>query len=221
MKGQLNLIRDKFICDIRAHPFLMRCRTGRISLPEMTLFLIQQELYSRHFTRYLCALMSNLNSNAQVHALAANLFEELGFDKKDAIPHSVLFRKMLTGFGVIDTDSSIPLPATDELVAVMYTQCRDADFARGLGALCLGAEALVPELYSDIVAGFESLGDQGDRIDFFRIHIECDDGHAETMQEILEDLLDHDPLKLDLIENAGRTAVDARLKFFDNIEEFT
>jgi pyrroloquinoline-quinone synthase len=219
MQGRLDTVRDSFIRDVKAHPFLNRCRHGQVPLDELTVFLTQQELYSRHFTRFLCALMSNLESNAHVYALAANLFEELGLDGKDATPHSVLFCRMLGAFGIDHRNQLQPLAGTEELVTVMYAQCRDVDYAKGLGALCLGAEALVPELYRDIVAGFEALGPQGDKIDFFRIHIECDDGHSQIMQKILEDLIDSDSRKFNVVECAARRVVEARLRFFDSIEE--
>lgn len=218
MTAILEQISEEFILDLRSHPFLQRCRRGQASREEMSIFLAQQDLYSRHFTRFLCALMSNLCSNDQVHALAANLFEELGLDEAGAVPHRLIYKAMLADFGIEEPRAEAALPGTRRLVDVMYANCRDGDFARGLGALCLGAEALVPGMYGDVVAGFAALGDTGEKVAFFTIHIECDDGHAETMRAILEDLIRDDPDKAAVIEAAGREAVDARKAFFDSIE---
>jgi pyrroloquinoline quinone (PQQ) biosynthesis protein C len=217
MVNDLDHIETELVGLVEAHPFLARCRAGKALVSELMIFLDQHELYGRHFTRLLCALMSNLKDSQQISALGANLFEELGFDSEEAVPHSVLYRQMLAAFGRNDPERSIPLPGTRQLVDVMYAHCRAPDLARGLGALCLGAEALVPSMYADLVAGFEAVG-FGDRVDFFRIHIACDDGHADTMRAILHDLVREDPGKRAVIEDAGRAAVGARLAFLDSIE---
>jgi pyrroloquinoline-quinone synthase len=220
MTGQFISCRDDLIDDLRSHPFLTLCRQGNASKRAMHVFLEQQALYSRHFTRFLCALMSNLRDNAQVYALAANLFEELGLDDPEAIPHSLLFQNMLADFGIRTPCDDDALPGTQVLIDRMYSECRSEDYARGLGALCLGAEALVPAVYSDILTGLKALGYTDEQCAFFHIHIACDDGHAETMQAMLESLALSDVAKIDVIEAAGKRAVEARKAFFDSIEVF-
>jgi pyrroloquinoline-quinone synthase len=220
MTGHFVWVRDSLIEDLQSHPFLVRCRERTVPKHAMHLFLEQQALYSRHFTRFLCALMSNLPDNAQVHALAANLFEELGLDDADAIPHSVLFQNMLEDFNIRTPHDDAALPGTRILIDYMYSECRNQDFARGLGALCLGAEALVPAVYSDILIALKALGYTDEQCAFFHIHVECDDGHAETMQAMLEGLVSSDHAKTAVIEAAGKRAVEARKAFFDSVETF-
>ena len=50
----------------------------------------------------------------------------------------------------------------------MYMLCRQTDPANGLGALCLGAEAIVPVFYADIVEGFVQAGVPRERLGFLR-----------------------------------------------------
>ena len=221
MKGRLDAIREELITKLRAHEFLIECREGTVSREAMYTFLTQQAIYGRHFTRLLCALMSNLQDNTQVYALADNLFEELGLDDEGVLPHSVLFQNMLRSFGIEDPPNDSALPGTLNLIDTMYAQCRDSDVGRGLGALCLGAEALVPAMYGDILRGLKALGHTDTDCTFFRLHIECDDGHAETMQEILEGLVQNDASRAEGITTAGRLAVEARLAFFDSIRAAT
>jgi hypothetical protein len=84
----------------------------------------------------------------------------------------------------------------------------------GLGALCLGAEAIVPYLYSMVVRGFEAVGEPSERLGFFHLHIEEDDAHAETMYRIILARLDQSPsARLDLVYGAERALV-ARCEFF-------
>ena len=200
------------------HPFLQRCRTGTISLPRLKTYLVQQGHYSRHFTRYLCALMSNLPDNAQILALAENLFEELGLSDDSQIPHSVLYQTMLQRFDLNLERGPGPLPATTGLIRAMTEHCRDANPACGLGALCLGAEALVAPLYSAIIAGFAAHGFTGPEMAFFTIHIDCDDGHADTLRAIMVRAAEQDPSQLEIMIAAGRALARARWDFFTDIE---
>lgn len=202
---------------IQQSGFLTRCRRGEVSVEEFKVFLVQQGIYSSYFTRYLCALMANLPSGAQVQALAENLCEELGLTEDSATPHSVIYRDMLKDFG-LTLEGERPLLGTRRLIDTMFDHCRDVNAARGLGALCLGAEALVPIVYTDLLAGFAGAGVPPEAVVFFNIHVECDDGHAETLRDIMVEVARSQPDQLALMLSAGEALVDARLAFFDSIE---
>src|SRR6266571_4447830 len=64
---------------VLGHPFLAGCADGRTTLEQLRAFLVQHGKYSRYFTRYLCALISQLDDSEDVLRLAENLAEELGF----------------------------------------------------------------------------------------------------------------------------------------------
>ncbi|MCX2796291.1 iron-containing redox enzyme family protein [Microbulbifer thermotolerans] len=220
MDTQLKLLeagKGALIGRLRSHPFLQRCREGAIQLDELKVFLAQQGLYSAYFTRYLCAMMANLPSNREVLALAENLFEELGLEPDSPQPHHEVYRSMLYRFEV-SLESAELLPGTSQLIDTMFRHCRDTRPSAGLGALCLGAEALVPAIYGDIVAGFRACGAADGDIEFFLLHIECDDGHAETIRDIMVDIAAADPGQLGIMLAAGSDLVEARLRFFDSIE---
>lgn len=210
--------KDSLIGKVRSHSFLRRCRTGRVTRPELMGLLVQQGLYSSYFTRYLCGMMSNLPKNSDVLALAENLFEELGLDgDQHSTPHYIIYRNMLESFS-LTLDNAVPSAETSHLINTMLAYCRHPDPAYGLGALCLGAEALVPSVYSDIIQGFNACGIGGPRIEFFRIHVECDDGHAETIRDIMIDLAEARPAAMQSMIDAGTALVDARMGFFAGIE---
>ncbi|WHI49027.1 iron-containing redox enzyme family protein [Microbulbifer sp. VAAF005] len=220
MEMQLELLeanKDLLIEQTRAHPFLKRCREGSITLDELKIFLVQQGIYSGFFVRYLCAMMANLPSNHEVLELAENLMEELGLEPDSPKPHAEIYRETLEHFNLTLENAEV-LPGTQHLIDTMFKNCRDLRASAGLGALCLGAEALVPDLYTDIVAGFRSCGVSDAEMQFFLLHIECDDGHAETIRDIMVDIGSKDPSQLDIMLEAGRHLVEARLQFFDSIE---
>lgn len=203
---------------LRGHPFIRRCRAGTITQRELGVFLAQHAKYSAYFTRYLCALIANLGDSEDVLKLAENLAEELGFGDDGGEPHARIFARMLGQFG-IDVAATPTFAPTQRLIETTFHYCRQPDPAYGLGALCLGAEAIVPALYSDIIAGFNANGIDDERLEFFRIHVECDDGHADTMRAILARLQEDDPARGVRILEGAHAMIDARLNFFSGILE--
>jgi pyrroloquinoline-quinone synthase len=201
---------------IRTHSFIQRCQDGSITLDELKIFLVQQGLYATNFTKYLCAAMSNLPSNNEIRPLARNLFDESGFSGTK--PHAVVYDETLENFG-LSLKGAVPLKGTVKLINEMFRHCRNENPAFGTGALCLGAEALVPYLYTDIVKGFTQCGVSEEQLGFFTLHITVDDEHATTMGEIMASIAKDKPEEVANMVTAGRDLVDARMEFFTSIEE--
>jgi len=223
MKPQMQTLyaaKERLMDRIAEHRFLERCRRRTVTLEELKVLLAQQGLYGRYFTRYLCAMMASLPKNEHVAQVAENLLEELGLAEDSPTQHSVVYRRMLTDFG-LSLDDSKPLLGTRRMIDTMFDHCRDPNPARGLGALCLGAEMLVPTVYSALLAGFEGCGVREETVAFFREHVECDDGHADVMWDIMLDLAARDADTVPYMIAAGESMVDARLAFFTAIEEST
>lgn len=197
-------------------PFLTRCRQGRASRAELEIFLVQQYHYSRHFTRYLCALLSNMTNEADRLALTDNLFEEMGLGDAGQIPHSRLYRDMLDALH-LDPAQHPPLPETNELIATMLRLSADPDPLRGLGALCLGAEAIVPHLYTQILHGLLQAGFPEEQLEFFPLHIAGDDEHALTMKRIIDRELAPNPSAGTVLREAARESLGKRRAFFEAI----
>ncbi|MEB8474943.1 TenA family transcriptional regulator [Acidithiobacillus ferriphilus] len=212
----LRRAQKQLVDQISCHPFMCACRAGNASMDLLKRFLVQQGIYSGYFTRYLCALMANLRSNAHVRDLAQNLFEELGLAEDSQIPHFLLYGQMLEEFG-LNPQEEKPTRGTLLLIDNMFSHCRQVDPAIGLGALCLGAEGLVPPMYQDLVAGFRAQGVPDETLQFFHLHISCDDDHALTLNRLMLELIDEEPECLSRIVAAGRTLVSARMTFFDDI----
>lgn len=196
--------------------FLTRCREGSVSRAELREFVLQQYCYARHFTRYLCALLSNLSDEGDRTELTENLLEEIGFGPGGKLPHAQIYRDMMRRMG-LDPASASPSPATERLVDEMFAACRHPNPLVGLGALCLGAEAIVPYVYGQVVSGFLARGESEENLEFFRLHIEEDDAHAITMRKIIERRLAESPLEGSVLKTAASRVIAARAAFFDAI----
>jgi pyrroloquinoline quinone (PQQ) biosynthesis protein C len=212
--GFASLVRPKWLEALDGSAFLRRCRAGTVTRAELARFVRQHHYYARHFTRYLLALTSNLAEESDRRALMDNLCEEMGLDQEGQVSHAELYRQMMHTMGV-ELEAEPVLPATQALIDTMYECCRSPRPMVGLGALCLGAEAIVPHLYSTIIAGFESVREPRQNLTFFELHIEADDAHAVTMRRIIERELARHPLSLVDLEYGAARAIAARTELFD------
>jgi pyrroloquinoline-quinone synthase len=214
------LIDGELIDTIDGTDFLRRCRDHSVTSAELRQFTVQQHFYSKHFTRYLCALLSNIANELDRQHLTENLLEEIGYDPNGGqLPHATIYRQMMSKMG-IDPARYTVLPSTELLIREMMDCCRDVNPMVGLGALCLGAEAIVPHVYSQIVEGFRGAGETDENLDFFHIHIEDDDAHAVTMLEIIERELNHTPSQRTILKDAAARVLKARGEFFNSLSQF-
>jgi pyrroloquinoline quinone (PQQ) biosynthesis protein C len=214
MAGELQRTTAEFATRLLRHPFLVRCGNASVTMAELRRFLVQQGKYSNYFTRYLCALISQLDEGDDVLRLARNLAEELGYGADGQTPHSRIYADMLERFG-LRLDRQPTYPETQNLIDTMFMLCRQPGGLAGLGALCLGGEAIVPAMYARIIEGFRGLGVEPEALEFFRIHVDCDDDHAETMYEIITRRTSSSTSSRVTALHAGEIALNARLRFFD------
>ena len=211
------LLNSELLEKLDETPFLIKCREQTVTRTELHRFLQQHYFYSRNFTRFLGALLSNLVSEKDREDLSQNLFEEMGLGEVGAIPHSRIYRQMLDRMG-IEVNAPI-FPSTQRFIQTMLTSCCNRDPMVGLGALCLGAEAIVPHFYSQIVEGFRGIGESLKNLEFFLIHIDGDDEHALTMKKIIERELAADPANRGKLESTARDIILARADFLDSISD--
>lgn len=213
------LLPGELLDRLDATPFMTRCREGRATRYELETFLIQQYHYSRHFTRYLCALLSNMQNETDRLALTGNLFDEMGFSHMGNIPHAQIYRDMLRAFD-LDPASMPALAATRDMIATMFRLASDADPMTGLGALCLGGEAIVPHVYEQILYGLVSAGFPEKDLGFFSLHIDGDDDHALTMMAIIDRELRLRPASAVTLQAAARESITQRIAFAEAVAAF-
>ncbi|MEQ1969548.1 iron-containing redox enzyme family protein [Xenorhabdus nematophila] len=208
--------KDGDLHDLVTHPLLQALERNEIDLVALRTLLIQHSHYSRHFTRYLCALMGKLNDANDVMALLENMQEEMGVDGSSRITHAEMFQRTLRTIGAVPT-SQEPLLQTQKMVDTMMSHCQSSDSLSGLAAMCLGAEAIVPLIYRPILKTLRYHGFGEDATEFFSLHIEEDEDHALTMLAImLRRINDQSDLRNHAIA-VGRELVTSRVAMFDAI----
>jgi pyrroloquinoline-quinone synthase len=213
-----NLFPFGLLEELRTHAFLTACREGRVDIGTLRRFLIQQHYYSQYFTRYLCAMMANLNENSDVRALAENLFEEMGLNEKGAITHAELYQQCMRAAGTKPGSEPI-LPETRGLIDAMFHYCRSGDALEGLAALCLGAEAIVPEVYGAVLVALRRAGVPHEGLRFFVLHVSEDEGHAIVMRRIIDKMLAKHPHRRAKVIAIGEDMVRLRMTMLDAVFE--
>jgi pyrroloquinoline-quinone synthase len=209
-------LKEEDLSLLTEHPLLNALKDGTASLELLKRLLAQHSHYSRHFTRYLCALLGQFEDARSIRALLTNLREEMGVDDDGQDTHAEMFQRSLRLVGV-DPSREVPLPATLQLKASMLAYCKNQDPVCGLAAMCLGAEAIVPLIYGPILEALRHFGFGDDATEFFRLHIEEDEDHAITMLRMMEEMVRDVPDRSQLGVNIGSEMIRLRVKMLDSV----
>jgi len=204
------------------HPFWTNrlfnaCRAGHFTLEDFRFIFSQYYLYSQNFTRYLAAIMTNCDNDYFRARLSENMWEEGGgADPENR--HSEMFRNFLREGLSIVLDEIDYLDFTHHFMHSYLDFCRSATPAAASAFFSLGTEGIVARIYEIFVAGLKQAGIEERHLKFFRLHMECDDEHAAT----LEDMMLSYSGEADWFETCRRAmdqALNLRKRFFDNLYE--
>src|SRR5580704_15188007 len=171
------------------HPFwnnrlFKACAAGALTREDYKLLFSQYYLYSRSFTRYLAALMANCEDDLHRARLTENIWDE-GGGLAPELRHAEIFRRFLRdGLGV-DVDAIDFLDGTRLFVRQYLDFCAHAHPAAGAAFLSLGTEGIVSRMYGTFLHGLLRAGLAEEHTAFFRIHMACDDEHAQTLEQIM------------------------------------
>lgn len=172
-----------------AHPFwdnplLVDLRSGALDLPALREIFGQYAAWSRAFTRCLAAYMARCEDEHARARLIENLWDE-GGGADPSRRHSVLFARFLEhGLG-LTPDALVFDAETRAFVDANIAGASGEDPVAAAAFLSLGVEGIVARLYGDFVVGLRAAGVDEAWLGFFHAHIECDDAHAATLEEIL------------------------------------
>lgn len=219
------------------HPLLERIATG--NLPDVTAnitFLLSEYYhYSHQFTRYLTAVMANLEAPKSRSALVRNAADESGdmpeseaaelrrngIDPEHAkAPHPELFRRFLRAIGAKPEEilKRKPYVATLAWVEAFRGLCMFGGEIQGVGALGIATEGIVAVMYRKILRGIAIAWPNmspRDRV-FFDLHAVVDDDHAHTLRDIAISFADEPDTKRELAVGVYR-ALAIRAAFFDEM----
>ncbi len=219
------------------HPLLERIAVG--DLPDVkaniTFLLSEYYHYSHQFTRYLTAVMANIEAPKSRSALVQNAADESGHIPPDEAaellrngidpehakaPHPELFRRFLRSIGAKPEEilKRKPYVATLSWVDAFRGLCMHGGEIQGVGALGIGTEGIVAVMYRRILRGIAIAWPNmapRDRV-FFDLHAVVDDEHAHTLRDIAISLADTPETKRELAVGVYRALV-IRSAFFDEM----
>ena len=214
------------------HPYLRAMRDG--DFPNVTLafqdFAFQYGLYSARFVRYMSAVTENLSNTEHRKILLANLAEEQGDthhielppDVLDSVvgqPHALLYRRFQVALGVGSGSREVTPECPGRLWSQQFLQLCETNECVGVGAIGIGTELIVANIYDQILEGIKAHSDLTvtQRV-FFDLHSECDEEHAAQMLLITRDLA-QDTDACEQLEFGIRSAIDMRSTFWDTMLE--
>jgi pyrroloquinoline quinone (PQQ) biosynthesis protein C/mannose-6-phosphate isomerase-like protein (cupin superfamily) len=199
-------------------PLLAACSAGTLSRDEFREVFSQYLLYSQNFTRLLAALMTSCESDLFRAQLSENLWDEGGGCEPDR-RHSQIFRRFLTDSLAVDVHAVRYQSFTRLFVNSYLEFCRRAPAHAASAFLSLGTEGIVPRLYGIFCTGLLKAGLHDSELEFFHIHMECDDEHAETLANMMRSYADR-PNWYDDCREAIHYALELRREFFAELYEF-
>jgi len=193
------------------------CRKGYLVIEDFQHIFSQYYLYSKNFTRYIAALMANTNSDYHRSRLSENLWEEGGGAEPEK-RHAELFRRFLREALSINLETIEYSDSTSYFVREYLDFCLKSHPMAGSAFLSLGTEGIVARMYSIFVEGMHKAGIDDGKLEFFHIHMECDDQHAITLQEMMLSYSDQ-PEWYNSCLQAMDWALTLRYRFFEGLYE--
>jgi pyrroloquinoline quinone (PQQ) biosynthesis protein C/mannose-6-phosphate isomerase-like protein (cupin superfamily) len=200
------------------HPFwsnrlFLACLRGELTRQDFIYIFSQYYLYSKNFTRYVAGVMANCDRDQFRAKLTQNLWEESG--EEGGLSHAEIFRNFLKNSLLIQDLSKIEYEDfTQEFVDIYLKNSIQADPVSGSAWLSLGTEGIVSDMYQLLVKGMLQAGFQDNELEFFQIHIGCDDEHAATLTEMMCSYRDL-PEWFETCLHAIDRALTARAHFFE------
>jgi pyrroloquinoline quinone (PQQ) biosynthesis protein C/mannose-6-phosphate isomerase-like protein (cupin superfamily) len=196
-------------------PLLAAFSSGALTREDLRYVFSQYYLYSKNFTRFIAAVMANCDSDLDRARLSENLWEEGGGCEPER-RHAQIFRNFLKRSLDVDPESIVYAPYTRHFVREYLVQCLRAEPMSGAAFLSLGTEGIVARMYEILAAGLRKAGVPDEELEFFHIHMACDDEHAETLEKMMVSYADV-PGWFDACEVALDRALELRREFFENI----
>ncbi len=197
------------------NPLLKACQTGALTQEDFKFIFGQYYFYSKNFTRYLSGLMATCENDLLRSRLSENLWEE-GGEREPSKRHAEIFRRFLSEGLKIQVETLTPIEATELFTREYLDFCLHSHPCESSAFLSFGTEAIVPRLYTIIIEGLLKAGVEEKHLEFFQIHIECDDAHAATLEDIAKSY-SHLPHWYSMCERSLIHALDIRDRFFSSL----
>jgi quercetin dioxygenase-like cupin family protein/pyrroloquinoline quinone (PQQ) biosynthesis protein C len=199
-----------------SNPLLVGFARGAYSRDDLRYIYSQYHLYSKNFTRFIAGAMANCDSDLFRAQLSENLWDEGGGCEPER-RHAQLFRDFLAGsLGITEPDKIEFAPYTRHFVREYLVYCLRSEPMSGAAFLSLGTEGIVSRMYQTMLVGLRAAVIPEDQLEFFHLHISCDDDHAITLENMMASYA-NEPGWFDACVAAMNRALELRDEFFRNI----
>lgn len=200
------------------NPVFQACERGELAREDFRVLFGQYSHYTKNFTRYLAGVMFSCEDDLLRARLSENLWEE-GGGVDPAQRHAELYRIfMRDSLGIAEPLTVEPAEYTETFVACYLRGASSPDHTYSCAFLSLGTEGIVSRMYQVLVKGMLKAGFASESLGFFHLHIQCDDAHAETLEEMLLASRAR-PDWREVAVRAIDAALDARAAFFSALYE--
>lgn len=201
------------------HPFLLRCRHGKLSVAEIRVLAVQMYNFCKEFNRILASILSHCSDEKAQLVILEKLFDEMGQgDVKQS--HLELFRRFTRALDIDDETLAAQMvtPETRILINTYLQTPHKYGYLAALSAICYASARIVSCLYSQLYKGIIGVTNlPKESLIFFELHIGVDSSHEARLAPTLESSI----LTLEKeskIKQVITELMDARLQFFNGIE---
>ena len=208
------------------HSYLKKFENRELNKDHIKIFAEQYYCFSRHFSRYLAALVAITPDEGARAPLIKNLGEEYGARQEEnqemdaERTHPAIFRGFLRSVGIDTSPEALraikPLPET-KLFVDKYLNIRYLNYIEAFGGMGPGTEYIVPQMYTLVREGCRGAGLSEDDVLFFSAHIELDVEHAEGIKESLLPFAQSEDHQ-ELLRFGAMDFLDARTVLWDGLE---
>ncbi|MDP3767816.1 MAG: CADD family putative folate metabolism protein [Dehalococcoidia bacterium] len=195
------------------HPFYQAWQRGELTLDALRDYAGQYYHHVLAFPQYVSAAHATCPDQRDRQELLENLIEEDRGDEN----HPELWLRFGEALGLSReaVEESEPRPQTQRLVQTYRDVTRNGPFAQAATALyCY--ESQVPEIARQKIAGLQRFyGIDDERgLEFFTVHIDADEWHAEVGRGFVDSYGQDDP---DAVRETARQCLDALWTFLDGV----
>ena len=213
--------------EVEAHPalnheYLNRLSTGELPNIDDALrdYAFNYSSYSDKFVEYLDAVITGIKNKKHQELIRENLLEEEGdpmaVELEDK-PHVEIFADFKARIGINDQYlASNEICDTVQFWAETFLSCcKNKRNGCGLGAIGIATEFIVPEIYQHFIDAIEKHSTFDDKASlFFRLHVDCDDGHGQDLVNVITDVA-AEPSEREAIRFGTLLALNLRSAFWD------
>jgi pyrroloquinoline quinone (PQQ) biosynthesis protein C len=164
-------------------PMLEYLFNGSPTFEEVRVFIRHTWIVSKSFSRMLAEFAPSLEME-YAGSTYKNLIEESGYESPGSTAHIALLRRMVAHFEIpFDVEPSTP--EAHEYLTNRFRGIRHPEREWGLGVLW-AFEAVTSEKHAQTLKMLEKLGVPDSVGEFYRVHIEADEGHAGAFLDVVD-----------------------------------